>query len=133
MRTIDSPIVSLGAGLQIFRGIIIAIVLLPFKDIILSKKGWLKLLGLILGLSYLSTIGPTFGSFEGYIYTKLPIQYHLLGIPETLAYAIPFSLLLILWYKNPTKSWKIITNILIILIVLMSVLGYLSSVGILPS
>ena len=129
MRPVDSPLVALGPSLQIFRGIIIALVLLPFKDIIISKNGWIKLLVLILGLSYISTIGPTFGSFDGYIYTKVPLQYHLLGIPETLLYVFLFSFFLILWFKKPGKAWNIITAILVVLIVIMSLLGYLSSSG----
>ena len=129
MRPIDSPWVAIGSGLQLFRGIIIALVLLPFKDIFLSKNGWVKLAGLILGLSYISTIGPTFGSFEGYIYTKIPLQYHLLGVPETLLYVFFFSFLLFLWYKKPVKTWNIVTTILVILIVIINILGYLSSIG----
>lgn len=129
MRPVDSPWVSLGPGLQLFRGIIIALVLLPFKGIITSKNGWIKLLFLILGLSYISTIGPTFGSFDGYIYTKVPYRYHLLGIPETLLYVFLFSFFLFLWHRRPSKIWNIITGILVVLIIVMSLLGYLSTIG----
>ncbi len=131
MRPVDSPLVALGPSLQLIRGIIIALVLLPFIGIISSKNGWIKLLFLILGLSYISTIGPTFGSFDGYIYTKIPYQYHLLGIPETLIYVFLFSFFLFLWYRKPAKTWNIITIILVVLIVIMSLLGYLASTGIL--
>ncbi len=129
MRPIDSPLVVLGPALQVFRGIIIAIVLFPFKDIIISKNGWVKLLLLILGLSYISTIGPVFGSFDGYIYTKVPLQYHLFSIPETLLYTSLFSFLLYLWYNKENKVWNIITFILCSLIAIMNFLGYLSSIG----
>ena len=129
MRPVDSPWVALGPCLQVIRGLIIAVILLPFKEIIISKNGWIKLAVLILGLSYVSTIGPTFGSFEGYIYTIVPFQYHLLGIPETLLYVFLFSFLLFRWYKKPAKIWNIIALILIILIILMSFMGYLSSIG----
>lgn len=129
MRPVDDPIVALGPGLQLLRGIIIALALLPFKDSFVSKNGWIKLVGLVLGLSYLSTVGPTFGSFEGYIYTKVPIQYHLLGLPETLIYSFLFTGLLYLWYKKNAKAWTIVTAILVVLIVMMSILGYLSGIG----
>ena len=129
MRPVDSPWVAIGSGLQIIRGIIIALVLLPFREILISRNGWLKFAGLILGLSYISTIGPTFGSFEGYIYTKIPLQYHLLGIPETLLYVSLFTTLFHLWYKKPNKLWNIVLTISVILIVLISFLGYLSSIG----
>ena len=131
MRPVDSPWVALGPSLQIIRGILIALILLPFKEIIISKHGWIKLAGLVFGLSYISTIGPTFGSFEGYIYTKIPCQYHLLGIPETLFYVFLFSFLLFAWYKKPVRIWNIIIIILIVIIILMSIMGYFSSIGLL--
>ncbi len=130
MRPIESPWVAAGAGLQIFRGLIVALVLFPFRDVFLSsKKGWIKLWALILGLSYISTIGPTFGSFEGYIYTNVPLQYHLLGIPETLIYTFLFTILISLWYKKPSKVWNVVSIILVSLIILMSTLGLLSSLS----
>jgi hypothetical protein len=133
MRPVDSPIVALGSGLQIFRGFIIALVLLPFREVFLSsKRGWLKLWGLIIGLSYISTIGPTFGSFDGYIFTVIPLEYHLLGIPETLIYTTLFSFMVVLWHKKPLKVWNVIAIILVVLIMLMSLMGFLSGIGIMP-
>jgi len=129
MRPVDDPVVALGPGMQIIRGIIIALVLLPFIDVFTSKNGWLKFAGLVLGLSYVSTVGPTFGSFEGYIYTKIPLQYHILGIPEALLYTSLFSGLLFFWYKKPGRAWNIITAVMVVLIVMMSILGYLSGLG----
>jgi hypothetical protein len=132
MKSIDSPWVAVGPALQIFRGFIIALVLYPFKDVFLSSKyGWLKLWLLIIGLSYLSTIGPTFGSFEGYLYTKANLSDHLLGIPEMLLYTFLFSFFVCFWYKKPGKAWTIISIIFVVLIMIMSALGALSSLGIL--
>ena len=83
----------------------------------------------ILGLSYFATIGPTFGSFDGYIYTKIPLQYHLLGLPETLIYSLLFTSMFALWYKMKNKTLNIISASLVALIVLMSVMGLLASLG----
>ena len=70
MKPVDEPIVVLGPVLQIFRGILLALVLLPLRKVFFEEKNGLMKLGvIILGLSLLSTIGPTMGSFEGYIYT----------------------------------------------------------------
>jgi len=134
MRPIESPWVAAGAGLQIFRGFIIALVLFPFRAVFLSSKhGWIKLWALILGLSYISTIGPTFGSFEGYIFTNVPLQYHLLGIPEALIYTFLFTFLISLWYKKPSRIWNVFSIILVSLVILMSTLGLLSSLNILKN
>jgi len=132
MLPVDSPMVALGPSLQIFRGIIIALVLIPFKNIILNDRfGILKMAGLIFGLSFISTIGPTPGSFEGYIYTILPLQYHLLGIPETILYISLFSVFIGGWYKYNKPVINILSIIFTLLIVLMSVMGYLKAVGLL--
>lgn len=69
MRPVSSPWVALGPGLQIFRGMLIALALLPVRGFLYGKNGFLKLAWLVLGLSFISTIGPTPGSFDGYIYT----------------------------------------------------------------
>lgn len=131
MRPVDSPYVALGPGLQLFRGILIALILLPVRKFIFEKNGFLKLGFLLLGLSFLSTIGPTPGSFEGYIYTILPIQYHLLGIPETLIYIGLFIGILAFWYKKEKKYVNVVAVILIVLILFMSFMGYLKAVGLL--
>lgn len=132
MRPIDSPWVAIGPALQIIRGIIIALVLLPFRNIFLNEHfGAVKLAWLLLGLSFISTIGPAPGSFEGYIYTILPIQYHLLGIPETIIYVSLFSFFIGIWYKYNKSLFTILSIVIVLLILLMSAMGLLKAIGIL--
>lgn len=134
MRPMSSPWMAIGPTLEIFRGFIIAFVLYPFKDVFVSSKnGWLKLWFLIIGLSYLSTIGPAFGSFDGYLYTTVDLKYHLMGIPEMLLYTFLFSFFVCFWYKKPRKAWTIISIVAVVLIMIMGVLGVLSSLGILKN
>lgn len=130
MRSVESPIVALGPGLQIVRGLILGIILLPLrKTFVEDKTGFLKLALLLLGLSYLSTIGPTPGSFEGFVYTILPIQYHILGLPETILYLTLFTAILWGSYKKE-KRWIFVLSIIAVTIIcLLSVLGYLSATG----
>jgi hypothetical protein len=132
MRPVDSPWTAAGAGLQILRGPIVAAALFPFRQIFLeTARGWQKLFGLVLGLSYLSTIGPTFGSFEGYVFTKVPIAFHLLGLPEALLYALLFVLFLAGWYAKPRTLWQILSIVLVGLVLVSSLLGVLSSLRLL--
>lgn len=124
MRPIDSPWVAAGPLLQVFRGILFAFVLWPIRETILeTKRGWLKLWLLFLGLAILGTVGPSPGSLEGIIYTKLPLRYHLWGLPEVLFQTLFFSYALYSWYQRPTKVWNIIMSIGVILIILMSGAG----------
>ncbi len=130
MRAVDSPIVALGPMLQLIRGLIIGLVLFPFRSCFLeNKNGFLKLALLIFGLSAVSTIGPTPGSFEGIIYTILPIQYHLLGIPETIIYILLFIVILNYSY-NSNKRWvSILPVVLVCIIFIFSILGYFAAIG----
>jgi hypothetical protein len=123
MLPIDEPIMALGGTfLQIFRGIIIALIILPLRKVFFEEKyGLIKLGIMILGFSQLSTIGPTMGSFEGYIYTKIPVMYQILGYPEAIIYILLFIGLLEFSKKYGHK--KIVTILSIIIIVLLSLMG----------
>lgn len=126
MRPTDSPWVALGPSLQIVRAFIFSVVLWPFKNVFIEKdKGWLKLWGLFIGLAILGTSGPTPGSIEGIIYTKISIIEHLLSLPEIVVQTLLFSSGVYYWYKKPSKIWDIVMSILVILIVLLSLSGFL--------
>jgi hypothetical protein len=91
MLPVDEPIVALGPSLQIFRGALIALILLPLRKTFFEERyGLVKLAVVIIGFSLLSTISPTMGSFDGYIFTKIPYRYQLLGYPEAIAYVLLF-------------------------------------------
>jgi hypothetical protein len=126
MRPIDSPWVAAGPLLQVTRGILFTLILWPVKDTFLkTERGWLKLWLLFLGLAVLGTAGPAPGSIEGIFYTRLPLQYHLWGLPEVVFQTLLFSLAVFYWYKKPSKKWNIFMVIGVILIGLMSLAGLL--------
>lgn len=105
MRPIDSLYVLAGPFLQPVRGFLFALALWPIRDIILVKKqGWLILWGIFIVFGILSTPAAAPSSIEGVIYSKLPLSYHLLGLPEILLQTLAFSLLTIWWLKRPHKK-----------------------------
>lgn len=104
MRQIESPWVAVGPLLQVFRGLLFALILWPIRNSFLDdKKGWLKLWFLFIGLAILGTAGPSPGSLEGIVYTQLPIKYHLWGLPEVIIQTMLFSFGVVFWYKKPSK------------------------------
>jgi hypothetical protein len=134
MRPVNSPIVAMGPLLQIIQGFVMSIILFPYRSVFFSpKKGWIYLLLLIAGFSIFAPEIPGPSTFEGLIYTTIPIKYHLLGLPETLIYSFLFSTLLPIWYSKPQKIWNIISIIAICLIFLMSILGLLASMEFIKS
>lgn len=126
MKPTSDPIVALGGtSLQILRGIVIALILLPLRKVFtMEKYGFLKLGILIFGLSVLSTFGPTFGSIEGFIFTKMSFIEQVSGYPEALIWIILFIGILWSFYKYEKKTINIIAILLTLLIILMGIAGY---------
>jgi len=131
-RDINSPIVALGGGfLQIFRGIIVALILLPLRKTFFEEKyGLLKLALIIFGFSIVSTYGAVITSFEGLIYLKVPFIYHIRGIPEGLIWLSLFIGILFISIKYSHKKIITILSIIIVaLIALMTIFGYFGAMG----
>ena len=132
MRPVDSPWVALGPALQVFRGLVFSLSLWYFRDVILQPKyGWLKLWGLIVGLSILSTVGAAPGSIEGFIYTNIPARIQLFGYAEILPQTLLFSLMVYYWHLKPGKIWSVLSVICVVLILLAGLAGYFAAKGML--
>jgi hypothetical protein len=101
MRPIDSSYVLAGPFLQPLRGLLFAIALWPIRNLILEKKhGWLILWNIFVMFGILSTPAAAPCSVEGVIYSKLPLWYHLIGLPEIMLQTLTFSLVLVWWDKR---------------------------------
>lgn len=125
-RPFDSPLVAAGPALQVFRGIVFAAVLYPFRRVFLVEpSGWRHLWALLVGLGIVSTYAAAIGSIEGLIYTRLPPVYHLFGLPEVVLQAGAFSASLVGWYARPHRAWGIVFGLLAGLAVLASTAGVL--------
>lgn len=134
MLPTDTPIVALGPALQIIRGLIMALVLLPLRKVFTEGKyGFLKLWLLVLGLSVFSTFAAAMGSLDGFIYTNVPIIEQILGYPEALLWATLFVGILWAFYKYEKKAINVIAIVFFLLIILLSVLGYLEALGIIDT
>jgi len=105
MIPMDEHNIVLGPFLQPLRGLIFAIGLWPFRDVLIEKKrGWLYLWGLIVTLGIVSTPAAAPSSIEGVLYSKLPMWYHLMGLPEILLQTLVFSIWLVWWERQAAKG-----------------------------
>jgi hypothetical protein len=121
MKPMSSLAVAAGPALQVIRGLIFTIVLWVFREVFLNTKyGWLKLWGLLLGLSILSTTAAAPGSVEGFIYTTIPVREQIVGYLEVMPQTLLFSLMVYYWYKKPHKAWNVISIVLVLIIFLFS-------------
>ena len=101
MRPMDSPYILFGPLIQPVRGFLFAIGIWPIRLFIFNKKyGWFVLWNIIIVFGILSTPAAAPCSIEGLIYSKLPLWYHLIGLPEILLQSLAFSSLLFLWVKK---------------------------------
>lgn len=130
-REIDSSIVALGPFLQIFRGIIIALILLPLRKTFFEEKYGLIKLGItIWGFSVISTYAAAPSSFEGYIYLKMPYQHQISGYPEAIIWLSSFIGILKISIKYSHKKIVLLLSIIItLLICLMSITGFISTLN----
>lgn len=107
MRPIDSPYVFAGPFLQPIRGLLFAIGLWPIRNFILGKKnGWLIVWNIFATFGILSTPAAAPCSVEGVIYSKLPLWYHLIGLPEIMLQTLIFSLALVWWEKRQYREGR---------------------------
>ena len=124
MKPVNSAAVAAGPALQVIRGLIFSLALFPFRNTFLhTGYGWLKLWGLLIGLSILSTTAAGPGSIEGFIYTTIPISQQISGYLEVVPQTLLFSILVCYWYQSPGIVWRILSIILVVIVFLLSLLG----------
>lgn len=105
MRPSDSLYVRLAVPIQFLRGILLALALYPFREIIIkSKLGWLKLFGVLWVLTGIGAVIAGPGSIEGFIYTNFGFGNPLIGLPEVTLQMLVFSWLFVRWEQKTGRN-----------------------------
>jgi hypothetical protein len=127
MRQTSEPLVMAGPLFQPIRGALFGIVFFLLRDTLFGKKnGWLVMWITLVVVGILSPFGPSPGSIEGMIYTTLPMELHLTGLPEVLLQALILSALLFYWVNHPGKKWlNWVMGVVFALVLLLPTLGLL--------
>jgi len=127
-KPIDDPIHHFAIALQVPRGILIALFILPLYKAFFEEKYGLWKLGLIVfGFSLISTIGAPWASYESYIYARFPLSLQIKGYPEAILYIGLFIGILYLAKRFAgKKAMDITAAILMTLVCLITIAGYLS-------
>jgi hypothetical protein len=106
MRATTDPFVMLGPALQIVRGVLFAAVFYPFREILFGRRnGWLLIAWILIAVGILGTFAAPPGSFEGFIYTAVPLAVQVRGYLEIVPQALLLSALLFYWVRHPGKVW----------------------------
>lgn len=135
MRQTNDPLVAGGPLFQVLRGILFGIAFYALREIVFARKnGWLILWLVLVTVGVLSPFGASPGSIEGIIYTILPMWFHLMGLPEVVIQALLLAFLTYYWVNHPEKKWLgWVFGITFALGLLMSTMGVLAGLGILPA
>lgn len=127
MRQTSEPMVMAGPLFQPIRGFLFGIVFFLLRDTLFRRKnGWLVMWILLVVVGILSPFGPSPGSIEGMIYTVVPLEIQLIGLPEVLLQALILSVVLFYWVNHPEKTWlNWVMGVAFALVILMPILGLL--------
>jgi hypothetical protein len=135
MRQTDHPLVAVGPLLQVVRGFLFGLVFYALREIVFPRnRGWLTLWMLLVIVGILSPFGAAPSSIEGLLYTVLPVWFHLAGFPEVFVQAGLLAWLTHYWVNHPEKKWLTwMLGVAFVVVALLSLLGMLSALGVLPS
>ncbi len=108
MKPSDSLSVGLAPLAQVLRGALLALVIYPFREVVIRRKlGWLKLFFLLFVTTSIGAVITGPGSIEGFLYTRFSFN-PFIGYPEIALQMLAFSCLFCRWQGK--KSAAIITK-----------------------
>ena len=134
-RQTDHLLVAAGPLFQVVRGFLFGIVFYFLREIVFHRKyGWLTLWLVLVIVGILSPFGAAPSSIEGMVYTVLPSWFHMVGYPEIMVQSGLLAFLTQYWVNHPEKKWlNWVFGILFMLTIIMSSLGILAALGMLPT
>jgi len=135
LRQTDHPLVTAGPLFQVLRGFLFGIAFYALRDLIFPKqRGWLTLWLVLLIVGIFSPFSAAPGSIEGFVYSTLPMWFHLMSLPELIVQSFLLAFLTHYWVNHPEKRWlSILFGTLFVIITLLALLGILSALGFLPA
>ncbi len=106
MRQTNDPWVMAGVLFQPIRGLLFGGVFYLLRDIVFARRhGWLVMWINLIVVGIISTFGPSPGSLEGLIYTKLAFSSLWGGMLEVLCQSLLLAGLVSYWVNHPDNRW----------------------------
>ncbi len=126
-RSTNDPLVTAGPLFQTIRGLLFGIVFYLLREPFFRRpRGWLLLWAtlIIVGVIGPFLAGP--GTLEGLVYSRLPLDFQLISLPEVYVQSLCLSILLFYWVRHPQNKWlSRVLGIVFSLIVALTALGLL--------
>jgi hypothetical protein len=135
MRATNDPWVAAGTFFQILRGLLFGLVFFALREIVFARKnGWLILWWVLVVVGILAPFSAAPSSIEGLVYSRLPLWFHLLGLPEIAIQALLLAFLTHYWINHPEKKWLNWTfGIVFAVILLLATFGILAGLGLMQA
>jgi hypothetical protein len=127
VRETSDPLVTAGPLFQPIRGFLFGLLFYFLRDPFFRKpNGWLLLWATLAVLGILGPFVAAPGPLEGLVYTRLPLSFQLLSLPEVVIQTLLFSGLLFYWIRNPQRRWLTwVLGVVFALVILFPALGLL--------
>lgn len=124
-RSTNDPLVAAGPLFQLIRGLLFGILFYLLREPFFHRpNGWLLLWAtlVIVGIIGPFLAGP--GTLEGLVYSRLPLDFQLISLPEVLIQSLVLAGLLFYWVRHPQNRWlSWVLGIACSLIIVLTTLG----------
>lgn len=128
IRPTDDPLVTAGPLFQPIRGLLFGLVFyLLRRTFFQTRRGWLVLWATLVVIGILGPFAGGLGSFEGLIYTRVPVSFQLISLPEVFLQTLLLSGLLYYWIRFPKRWLNWVLGIVFFLILFFPALGLLAA------
>ncbi len=125
VRPTNDPLVTAGPLFQVVRGLLFGILFYLLREPFFGRQnGWLLLWAtlVIIGIIGPFLAGP--GTLEGLIYSRLPLDFQLISLPEVVVQSFFLSGLLFYWVRHRQNRWlSWVLAIAFSLIIVLTTLG----------
>ncbi len=127
VRQTSDPLVTAGPLFQPIRGLLFGLLFYFLREPFFQRRnGWLLLWATLVIVGILGPFVAAPGSLEGLVYTRLPVSFQLLSLPEVVVQSFLLSGLLFYWIRNPQKRWLTwVLAIVFVLVLVFPALGVL--------
>jgi hypothetical protein len=104
------------------------------ETVFVPKRGWLTLWLVLLSVGIFSTFGAAPGSVEGFVYSKWPVWFQLVSLPELLLQSLVLAFVTHYWVNHPQNKWMSWgLGIFFVLVTLIAAMGLLAALKVLPT
>ena len=127
-RPTSDPLVMAGPLFQPIRGLLFGVVFYLLRENFFRRsRGWLILWVTLIVIGILGQFTGGLGSIEGLVYSRVPVLFQLLLLPEVFVQTFLLSVLLFYWIRHPKKWLNWVLGVAFLLVLIFPALGLIAA------